>query len=149
VTLDESRKRLSNLELVRSIHVAWERGDFRSTEWAHPEIEFVIADRPEAGEWSGVAGLGQGFRGWLGVWEDWRAVAEEYRELDYERVLVLARYSGRGKTSGVDLTQTGTKSAALFHVRNGKVTRLVAYWNRDSAVADLRLPPEAGSPGKQ
>ena len=29
---------------VRSIFAAWECGDFSSVEWAHPEIEWVIAD---------------------------------------------------------------------------------------------------------
>jgi hypothetical protein len=38
-----------NLELVRSIYAAWERGDYTSTEWAHPEIEFGFADGPTPG----------------------------------------------------------------------------------------------------
>jgi hypothetical protein len=36
-----------SVEIVRSICAAWELGDFHSVEWAHPEIEFVIADGPD------------------------------------------------------------------------------------------------------
>jgi ketosteroid isomerase-like protein len=136
----------TNVDLVRSIYAAWERGDFRFVDWAHPEIEFVIADGPEPGSWTGVAGMTEGFRSMASAWEDFRGEAEEYRELDDERVLLLTRRSGRGKTSGLELGDVGAKSAQVFHVRGGKVTRLITYWDRERALADLGLAPEAGSP---
>jgi hypothetical protein len=45
----------ANLDLVSSLDAARERGDWRSVEWAHPEIEFVITDGPSPGAWRGVA----------------------------------------------------------------------------------------------
>jgi ketosteroid isomerase-like protein len=130
---------------VRSIYAEWGRGDYSSTYWADPEIEYVHADGPAPGSWKGLAEMAEGWRGFLSVWEDVRADAEEYRELDSERVLVLFLMGGRGKTSGLETAQLRTRGANLFHVRGGKVTRLVLYFDRERALAELGLAPEAGS----
>jgi ketosteroid isomerase-like protein len=129
----------ANLDLVRSIYAEWERGDFRSVEWAHPEIEFVIVGGPSPGSWTGLAGMAKGWRGWLSAWEEYHTNTDECRELDNDRVLVLSHGSGRGKTSGVEVEQLVTNGAALFHVRHHKVTRLVIYMDLDRALADLGL----------
>ena len=139
----------ANLELVRSIYADHERGDFRSTEWAHPEIEYVVVGGPEPGRWTGLAGMAASFRNFLTSWDDFRIEPEEYRALDDERVLVLDCYSGHGKTSGVELGRVRARAASIFHIRDGKVRRLALYWDRERALADLGLDPEgdaAGSP---
>src|SRR6266576_4312288 len=129
-----------NLDLVRSITAAWERGDYNNVEWAHPEIEYLIVDGPSPGTWTGLAGMAHGWRDFLRAWEEeFRCVVEEYRGLDDERVLVLQHFSGRGKTSGVEVTQMTGKGATLFHLRDGKVTRLVVCFDRERAFADLGL----------
>jgi ketosteroid isomerase-like protein len=134
----------ANLELVRSIYADLERGDFgrvfqAASEWAHSEFEWVIADGPTAGSFTGVAEAEESAYGMLAAWEEFRFEVEEYRALDDERVLVLEHRRGRGKGSGAE---TGTKAASVSHFRDGKVTRLVMYWERDHAFADLGLAPE-------
>ena len=135
----------ANLDLVQSLFAAWERGDFSSVEWAHPEIEFVIADGPAPGSWRGPTGMAEAWRELLSAWENYRGEVDEYRELDGGRVLVLVRRSARGKRSGLVLPQPWTKGAQLFHVQGGKVTRIVFHFDRERALADLGLAPETGS----
>jgi ketosteroid isomerase-like protein len=128
-----------NVEIVRSIYTGWERGDFRWVGWAHPEIEYVIVEGPAPGNWRGLAGLEEGGLGILSAWDGLRVEAEEFRPLDDERVLVLTRLSGRGKTSGIELGQMRSNGADVLQIRGGKVIRFLLYWNRDRALADLGL----------
>jgi ketosteroid isomerase-like protein len=137
----------TNLDLVRSLYEAWERGDRSSMDWAHPEVEFVIADGPAPGSWTGLAGMAEGFRDLLSAWQGWRPQADDYLELGSERVLVLDHFRARGKTSGLEIGHTRTEGAVLFHLRDGKATRVVVYWDREKALADLGLTPEVGSQG--
>jgi ketosteroid isomerase-like protein len=127
----------SNLDLVRSIYADWERGDFSSADWAHPAIQFEIVGGAEPGIWSGVSGMARAWFRFLDAWEDYHVEAEQYRALDPERVFVLIRRTGRGRTSQLEIG--GTETADLFHIRDGKVTRLVHYWERSRALADLGL----------
>jgi ketosteroid isomerase-like protein len=129
----------ANLDLVRSIYADWERGDFSSRAWADPEIEYVQSDGPEPGRWSGLANMAEGMRGWLSGWEEFRVEADEFRELDDDRVLVFARTIGRGKRSGVELGGVLGGAANVFHIRAGQVTRFSLYFDRDRALADLGL----------
>ena len=128
-----------NVDLVRTIYAAWERGDWSSAEWADPEIEFAIADGPDPSSWAGLSAIAAGWREFLAAWVGYSIQADEYRDLGDERVLVLLHAAGRGKTSGVELGQFGERGANLFHIANGKVTRLVIYFDHTHAFADLGL----------
>ena len=127
----------ANLDLVRSIYADWERGDFSSAEWAHRDVECVFAGGPDPGSWTGLTGMSEGMRSWISAWEEFRVEAEEYRELDEERVLVLVQLSGRGKTSGLEIGRRRVGQANLFHIRDGKVSRVVIYLDPERALADL------------
>jgi ketosteroid isomerase-like protein len=136
----------ANLDLVRSIYADWERGDYTDIGWAHPDIGFVMEDVPDSGTRRGVTGMVEAWGEFLSAWEGHRVEVEEYRELDAERVLVLGHFVAQGKTSGLDLQQTRTEGANLFHIREGKITRLVIYFDRDRAFAELGLTPEGKAP---
>jgi hypothetical protein len=121
----------ANLDLVRSIYAAWELGDFGSAEWADPEIEFTINDELAQGSWKGPAGMAEGFRGWLSAWKGFRVTAEEFREINGDRILVFSHFSGRGKTSGM----------ALGEMRaGGRSGGVPPPWRQGDQARDIRGP---------
>ncbi len=128
-----------NMDLVRSIFADWERGDYTRIDWAHPDIEFVIADVPDLGVWHGVAGMIEGWLEFLSAWEGHRVEAAEYREVDTRRVLVLGRMTALGQSSRVDLDGLQTPGGNLLEISDGLVTRLVVYFNRAHALADAGM----------
>jgi hypothetical protein len=134
----------ANLDLVRSIYADWERGDYSSAYWADTGIEYTVDDfGPLVTQtWTGLTGMAEGARSIVDVFELARIVADEYRELDAERVLTLDRRSGTLKQSRIEFgtsTALPAMGAHLFHITNGRVTRLVMYSHRDRALAELGL----------
>jgi len=128
-----------NLDLVRSIYADWERRDYRSTDWAHSEIEYVNADGPDRGRRVGLEEMAEGWRRLLSSWREFHTRAEEYVELDDDRVLVLVAFGGTPRFIGLDITDAPSKGANVFEIKDGKVRKLILYWNRDRALADLGL----------
>ena len=128
-----------NLDLVRSIYAAWQRGDYSDVGWAEPEIAYEMAGGPDPGVRTGIEGMAEAFRNMLGAWTDWRVTAHDYLEVDSERVLVPYHFTARGRASGLEMGQLDTQGATLFHLHGGRVTRIVQYFDRDRAFADLGL----------
>ena len=69
---------------------------------------------------------------------------DEYIPIDDERILVLTSNTGQGKNSGFEVGGLRTRSANLFHIHDGKVTRLRAYWDRATALEAVGLSDRHG-----
>jgi ketosteroid isomerase-like protein len=125
-----------NADLIRPIYEEWGRGNWRPRfDVYDPHMEWGWSD-----EFPGLAGVYEDDRdpnprlhAWLREWEHWRAEAEDYLEFG-DHVVVLARYHGRGKGSGVEIQQQG---AHVFELRDGKVVRLEIFASRERAIASV------------
>jgi ketosteroid isomerase-like protein len=138
-----------NVELLRPIYEEWSRGNWRpSFDVYDPHMEWGWSS-----EFLGLGGVYEDRRNpnprlqaWLREWENWRAEPEEYVELgDY--VVVLARYHGKGRGSGVEIEQEG---AHVFRLRDGKVIRLEIFASRARAIESVHaaLAAEPSEPAR-
>ena len=122
-----------NADSLRKVYAEWSKGNFRpvtdvydtDTEWGwseeFPDIHGVFRD-PEP--------RSSRILEWLGQWEDWRVKPEEYIPAG-EFVVVLCRYTGRGKESGVEVD---THGAHLWTFREGKAIRIEVFSSRERAL---------------
>jgi uncharacterized protein len=122
-----------NVDALRQVYEEWGRGNFRPSsdvygpdmEWGwseeFPDIHGVYRD-PELRSRRALE--------WLSQWDDWRVEAEEYISAG-EFVVVLCRYTGRGKESGVAVDTTG---AHVWTMREGKGVRLDVFSSRRKAL---------------
>jgi uncharacterized protein len=130
-----------NVDALREIYAEWGLGNWR------PRFDVYASDMEWgwSGEFPGLAGIAPDpvdrsdrLRQWLNEWDDWRCEAERYL-MHGDRVVVLARYRGRGKASGATVDTTG---AHVWTLRDGQVVRLEIFSSREKALAAAGLPPE-------
>lgn len=118
-----------NLELVRSIVADWARGDYSCVDWAHPEIEFTAADSSVVTR--GLEAVGRRWGEFLSAFEHFATIPEDFIEAGEDRVLVLVRFEGRGRASGIPAG--AFLGGQLFTVQKGQVVRLATYLHRQEA----------------
>jgi uncharacterized protein len=128
----------ANIEALRPVYAEWGRGNWTprfdvyadDMEWGwsdeFPDLEGVSPD-PEL--------RSRRLRSWLSPWDEWRCDAEDY-VASGEFVVVLTRYSGRGKESGANVDSPG---AHLWTLRDGKAIRLEVFSSRARALAAAGL----------
>jgi ketosteroid isomerase-like protein len=124
-----------NVEVVREIFSAWERGDFTSIDWADPEIEFSIPG-PDLHVHRGIEAAGRAWAEFLGAFDDLSIVGEEFHDAG-DKVVVEQIFRGRGKGSGIPIDEI--PGGAVFTLRDGKVTRFQGYVTAEEAMASAGL----------
>jgi ketosteroid isomerase-like protein len=81
----------------------------------------------------GQKGVANYLLGWLQTWDKYQAELEDFREVD-DRVIAFVRARARGKGSRFD---TETENADIFSLRDGKITHLRLYVDRDEALREF------------
>lgn len=110
---------------------------------ADPEFEvqmFGPEDNPQ-----GFGLGGRGSDGFTRIWEEWTSPFESFRiEIEEmipagDKVVSLVTISGRTKTGGVEISQP---AAAVWTVRNRKLTRAEFHLDRDRALRAAGIDPD-------
>jgi len=122
-----------NVEIAKRAIDAFNRRDLDAyDDLFTPDFEWfsVFAGRVEGVVYRGRDGIETYFGEISDTWKEFRAIAEEYRDLG-GRVLLLGRFEGLGKGSGVPVdAQLGT----VYDFRGGKVSRSRVYLDHGEAL---------------
>jgi ketosteroid isomerase-like protein len=122
----------ANVEALRPVYEQWGRGNWapRFDVYA-PEMEWGWSEEfPGHGVSRDPEERSRRLREWLSPWENWRCEAEEFIAAG-EFVVVLTRYTGRGKESGAAVDADG---AHLWTLHHGKAIRLEVFSSRGKAL---------------
>ncbi len=121
-----------NVELAKRLTDAFNRRDVEVfAGMTTPDFEWSTSMMAVEGEvfW-GREGIDTYFGRMVDAWDEFRATAEELRDLD-DRVLWRGRIDGRGRISGVPVD---APLDILFHFRDGKISRMRSFLDHGEAL---------------
>jgi ketosteroid isomerase-like protein len=121
-------------EMIRDIYGAISSRNFdTATSYFAEEVVLVVHGdvSTETGTFKGREEVGGWFGRWYGAFaQGYQMKVEDIRELG-DRVFVVQRHEGQGRTSGVPVEM---RNAALISLRGGKITRIEIYRDPDEAL---------------
>src|SRR5262245_39457116 len=117
-----------NVEVVREVWDAYERGDYARVAAFHDPYIVVVA--LEEGALYGSDAVLASWDRWNEAWEEVETSPEEVIGHG-DRVFVAARFQARGRGSGIEVE---TSLYEVYTVRNGKVLRIDEYAHRAEAL---------------
>jgi ketosteroid isomerase-like protein len=124
----------ANVEIARRVIDAFNRRDVDAIfECVNQDVEWLPAMPVTIG--GGVLRGREGIESYIrevnDTWDEYRVVAQDFRDLGGDQVLVLSRVEGRGTGSG------GLVDAAMgqiFDFRDGKIARVRTYLDHGEAL---------------
>jgi uncharacterized protein len=125
----------TNLEVARRGYEAFRRGDFSwIVEQMSPEIVWHDASEiPGARRHAGIDDVRAFLESFPRIWEEPRFEPEQLHQAG-DTVVALVRFTGRGRNSGAEVSR---ELAHLFEFSDGKVVRVVTYFDREQALLAL------------
>ena len=137
-----ARMSQDDVEFLRGIYEEWGRGDYSREFFAADIVSHAHGFVDIEGGQAGLENVLESQREWLRQWErPFSAEAEEYIPAG-DRVVVLIRWRGKGRGSGVELEAEG---AHVWQLRDGEAVRWDVYRDRDKALADAGVSGKAAA----
>ena len=123
-----------NVEIVKAAYEAFARGGLdRFMEQFVDDVDYrAVEGAPDdVGPINGKDALRAYVRDWQDTFDDFTSEPVELIDAGEDNVVAVIRISGRAKLSGVE---TDLTYAALYTIRDGKVTRGREYWTKEQAL---------------
>jgi uncharacterized protein (TIGR02246 family) len=130
-----------DVELVRRVFEAINERDVDAMLDAyHPDADLstLTSELVQGNAYRGHSGIREYFSSFADVWEELHLEPEEIRDLG-DRILVVGRWSSRGKESGAAVE---SPAAWIFAVRDGRIVFTRAYRDAEEALSDLDTSPD-------
>jgi ketosteroid isomerase-like protein len=125
-----------NLDLLRSIFAAWERGDFASgIEPLAADIRYSAAQPEGQAIASGRVEMARFLRDFLASWDRYWIELHDLQEVAPDRFLATATQYGSGKDSGAETSMPAFIAIAF---RDREIAQLEFFYGHAGAVSALK-----------
>jgi uncharacterized protein len=132
----------ADVEFLREVYEDWGQGDYSRAFFADDVVSAAYGFVDIEGEQHGLENVLEAQRDWLRQWERPFSVEAEDFIPAGDAVVVLIRWHGKGRGSGVELSAEG---AHVWELRDGEAVRWDVYRDRAKALADAGVT--AAEPG--